>query len=388
MLHCTLRLSIVFIFIIIHSFLAKALERETFFEKHNFEKKEIEKRGEWLYGQDIIQNKLMPSITNIKIPYYVILDKDNLSSEVAKIISTFPKQDYAVKYSLYDVNSFSYEGIRGANSSRSRRISFTDLNTDLGVTKLFNYISDAPKTSKHVILQELIDQTNGFLFHAEFYKDFIELDVLWENSTGRVFTKFCGDKIEEYESIPGVGLSSQTKTFIVSLSKTINKVNNILSSFYGDVYWAIEGFYYHNIDQVTIFQLRPKPYRKLIQKRNVASKNIIYSTNFSYGNYNIGPIKLKDLFKNKNIFLQSSPSYVDIHPNIKESIVSKNSVLVIDPYRGFVLSHEKWFLPQYNKDRDYYSFIYIPTETLLKYADKNVRVYSSENKGFVSIEED
>ncbi|WP_375331727.1 hypothetical protein [Candidatus Tisiphia endosymbiont of Temnostethus pusillus] len=371
------------ILIIIISYQAFADNREEFFIKHNFSNEQISTKGEWLYGQDIVKEKLIPSIPNINIPYQFVFSKEILPSDIAKTIKSLPKKQYVIKYSLYDEKSFSYKNMRGVNSSRSRKINFQELNIKGIVDKIQQYISIAPQTCKYLVLQELINQTGGYLFHTEFKKDTMEIDILWENSTARAFAKFFNGELTEYESIPGLGVSSETKSTIIKLSYTIDKINKLLTTFYGEVAWSIEGFYYSDKDQVSLLQLRPKPLGREFLKTRKLDEVILYSTNFNWGNYNIGPLKLKDIDQHQDIILQTSPCSTELDTNIKRRIENKKHTLIIDPYRGFALSHEKWFLPIQNKD--YYSFIYIPPKILMIYANHQVRIFSSNGKGFMSL---
>lgn len=371
------------ILIIIISYQAFADHRKEFFIKHNFSNEQISIVGEWLYGQNIVKEKLIPSMPNVNIPYQFVFSKEILSSDIAKAIKSLPKKQYIIKYSLYDEKSFSYKNVRGANSSRSRKIDFQELNIKEIVDKIQQYISIAPQTCKYLVLQELINQTGGYLFHTEFEKDTLEIDVLWENSTARVFAKFLNGKLTEYETIPGVGVSSDTKSTIVKLGYTIDKINKLLTTFYGEVAWSIEGFYYSDKDQLSIFQLRPKPLGREFLKTKKLNEVIVYSTNFNWGNYNVGPVKLKNIEQHQDITLQTSPCSIELDINVQKRIENKKHILVIDPYRGFALSHEKWFLPVQN--RDYYSFIYIPPQILMIYSDHHVRIFSSNGKGFISL---
>lgn len=86
----------------------------------------------------------------------------------------------------------------------------------------------------------------------------------------------------------------------------------------------------------------------------------------------------------KDIFIRENDTFrEDIEDNIKKKL-GREPVMLIDPFRGFCLSHEKCFLPLPDV-RKSFGFIHIPKEILNKYSGRHIKVISSGRKGYAII---
>ena len=291
---------------------------------------------------------------------------------------------YSVKYSLHGEKAFSYDGKRGANSSRGRKLDPRVLSKSETLLRIKDFIKNAPTNCSGVILQEFIDQTGGCLFHAEFSSEAIQIDLLWENSTGRAYSlsSFNGDK-SIYEGIKGLGNPSDRKAACEEITKRCRVYLNKLLKLYGNISWSLEGFWSPDDSQITVLQLRPTPQdRPISPVRNV--QGAIYATNFTWGDYEIGPFKLteENLENLKGVFVRKSPLIERIEIEVIDKLSVGNSVLLIDPFRGFCLSHEKWFLPPIGL-RKTFSFIHIPKKVISDNLGRMVKIVSSGRRGYI-----
>ena len=104
-----------------------------------------------------------------------------------------------------------------------------------------------------------------------------------------------------------------------------------------------------------------------------------------WGDYNLGPIKLKTGHQNGVFVWIRSTS---LNENMEEKIIKylgKNiKCILIDPFRGFSLSHEKWFLPPFHLRHNFY-YMYIPNHILEAHKHQYVYMYSSDNKGYLFV---
>ncbi len=351
-----------------------------------FNYSDVSSQGDWLYGQNIVEKFLLPSIDSIIIPIHYLfpLKEDvNLEKLVKEAYAT--QKVFAVKYSLAG-NDFLGSGIRGGNSSRGRKIDMQKLSREEALSNIKGFIACAPSNCSVLVLQELINQTGGCLFHVEISKNNVMVDMLWEAniSTGRAYFQKTNKKTT-YEELLGIG-HGWPQEREEGCKKIANKCLSILSTleFFGDISWHLEGFWKVSDELLTVFQLRPTPPDRLISPIQ-DTKEDIYSTNFTWGCYDVGPLKLQleNIKENPEIFIRRGLPE-ELESSIVERISLGKQILLVDTNRGFVLSHEKYFLPQSNL-RKFFGFIYIPEEVLAKYNGCMVKIISSEGKGYIVL---
>jgi ribosomal protein S18 acetylase RimI-like enzyme len=362
-------------------------EPKPIFSYAPFSQEEIKSQGEWVYGQSIVLKHLITKDNGIDIPKHFFIPTSTYPTTMIDKIYSSGKV-YSVKYSLHGDKAFSYEVHRGANSSRGRKLDTSTLSKEETLLRIKDFIKGAPSNTYGLVLQEFIDQRGGCFFHAEISTENIEIELLWENSTGRVYSlsHSYGGELDIYEEIAGIGEPLDRRVACKEITKRCKLAFDKLSKVYGQISWSIEGFWFPKSSKMTILQLRPTPKgRPLSSAKNI--KGAVYSTNFTWGDYEVDPFKLQDdIMESKNIYLRKSLSTEELEKDVKDRLYAGQLTLLIDPFRGFALSHEKWFLPPLNL-RGTYSFIYIPNEVIKKYSGCMVKILKSGRRGYLIVEE-
>jgi len=350
---------------------------------HNFSKSMLTRDGAWLYGQHIVQAHLMAIDPMLVIPkHFFITNKRGYKDILTDIYEH--RQVYFVKYSLKGVHAFSNLCKRGENSSRDRRLNTTNMNLSQIKLQLELLLKQMPKSATGVVLQTAIDQSVGCLFHAEMYKNQIEIDMLAEKSTRRAYALSRSGVVIEYEEISG---TSNFENWRAVCHKLVNRcygyLNALEERFGTEITWSIEGFGNTN-ETITILHLRPTPNDKPIPKNEkLHNAHILYKTVFTWGNYKIGPIKLKSgLQDSVFVLIRSTSLNEEMEKTIIDHLGKNISCLVIDPFRGFVLSHEKWFLAPCDL-RQNFAYIHIPMHVIETYKDNTVYISAIGNKGYI-----
>jgi len=354
----------------------------------------IKHKGEWLYGQDIVVDDLMPHDSNLSIPKHFFITKnefDSLDNFVNEIYSD--KRNYSIKYSLNGESAFTYDNNRGANSSRGRKLDTTNLSKHEILCKLKEFITQAPQNCAALVLQTFIDQSNGCLFHAELKDDVVEIDVVLENFSDRAYSLSHAGKTMIYDEIVGSGRLKNKRQVCKTLTDRCRLYYDILKVKYGDISWSIEGFWMPEKEKVIILQLRPTPKDRItspLRYENHAFRSPPMFTHFTYGSYDIWPMTFKDandglLCGDTFVYIRKGKNIDKLEEVILNKLKTGKKVLLIDPFRGFVLSHEKWFLPP-PELRHNFSFIHINRNTIDKFWGAQIRVFSSGNTGCFVVE--
>ncbi len=242
----------------------------------------IQEKGEWIYGQDIVKEKIIPYDRHIAIPKHFFIPKFLPTIDPATIDQIYnAKGSFLVKYSLSDSRAFSHQRKRGENSSRGRILEASKLSPQEISQRIQNFADHAPESCAGVVLQEFIDQSGGCLFHTAMSKEAIDIDLLWENSTARAYARFTHKSLLEYEEIQGEGLPTNRKDACRRIHKKCEDIFNRLSKIHPEILsWAIEGFWRNRGEKFIVLQLRPTPQDKPVSKERDI-KNAVYSTNFS-----------------------------------------------------------------------------------------------------------
>jgi Acetyltransferase (GNAT) family len=347
--------------------------------------KNIQEKGEWIYGQDLILDSIIPYSSDIIVPKHFFIPKpSSVNLDLCKVIHE-SKASFSVKYSLRDSRAFSHQRLRGENSSRGRVLHTSKLSSQEIAQSIKNFADEAPESCAGIVLQEFIDQSGGCLFHAAISKENIDIETLWENSTARAFSRFTDKSLLEYEEILGKKLPANQKYECRKIYKKCKDIFKILAKIHPEILqWLVEGFWKNNEEKLIVLQLRPTPHDKpASETRDII--NEVYSTNFSWGNYETPPLEPERLLNGgyENIILRKESKSEIINPNILTKLTSGEPLILVDLCRGFNLSHEKWFLPPPHL-RNKFSFIHIPYEVLLALKGR-FKVVSSGNKGYIVL---
>lgn len=346
-----------------------------------FNREEIARKGEWLYGQDIVSKLLIPHIPEFTIPKHFFIPMGTDPQTIIDEICVYGKS-YSVKYSLHGPGAFSYLGKRGANSSRGRKL---DILCKLdALSRIKDFMHNAPQNCSGLVLQEFINQNGGCLFHAECSTKSIEVDLLWEPniSTGRAYSLFHshGKKQIIYEELQGVGSGepSDRRAACKYITNLCHLAVGQLFNEYGDISWSLEGFWSPCDSKLTVLQLRPTPQdRPISMLRNTVGS--VYSTSFTWGDFNVGPLKLQEE-ADESIFIRKSLSIEALEAVVLKRLSAGKFTLLLDPFNGFCLSHEKWFLPPPHM-RKLFGFIHIRQDIIDSLSGRMVRILSSGRRG-------
>ena len=349
----------------------------------------VQEKGEWIYGQDLVVSDIIPHNNNITIPKHFFIPK--LSDYNIKNYKDLGQAihgcqaSFSVKYSLRDSRAFSHQRLRGENSSRGRVLKASELSLRELVQVIKKLSDEAPENCAGVVLQEFIDQDGGCLFHAEISQKNTIIDTLWEHDTARAFAIFTEKLLVAYEEISGKKLPKNQKHECHKIYENCKDIFSMLSNLHPEILqWSVEGFWKKTEEKLIILQLRPTPHDKPISEARDLD-NEVYSTNFSWGNYESPSLDPKKLLNGEyeNIIILEEGASETINPNVLTKLNSGKQVLVVDLCRGFCLSHEKWFLPP-PQLRKHFSFIHIPRKVLLS-LKHTFKILSSGNKGYVTL---
>lgn len=342
---------------------------------------ELKSKGAWLYGQEIAMDLLCSSIDNVTTPQHFSVQNENEINSVAEKIST-TSRSYSVKYSLRGRDSFSYAVKRGANSSRGRKLDVSQLSNTEIISNIIQFHLNAPDSSSSLIFQEFIDQTGGCLFHTEFSAEENEVDLLWENSTARAYALFQKGGLVSYEEIDGPGEPDNREVAAIKIANITREIYDILEDRFGQMLWSIEGFWRPDIEEFIILQLRPTPQDKPEVKLR-ARDDATFSTHFFWGDFDCVLDSGSNIFDETGIFVRKTPDIYEFENPLIERLSQGKKTLLIDPYKGFCLSHERWFLPEPSL-RQHFGFIHIPEKMLQKSTETKLNIYSSANTAHVA----
>ncbi|OJU73252.1 MAG: hypothetical protein BGO07_03750 [Alphaproteobacteria bacterium 40-19] len=345
-----------------------------------FDSKMLWSEGDWIYGQSIVKTLCDPEKVQVA-PYYVLETELDFSSLLNK--------EFFVKHSLRG-EDFVGSGQRGSNSSRGRRFSTKDMSVPELKEKVSELFKKKPTLCSKVILQEKINQSEGFLFHAVFNGHRFEIEALWEPdiSQGRFYTCFEGKNLKRsyvqklnQENVPYFFQESD----LFKIGQQLQNFCKNLDQTFGAITWNMEGFWKSRaIKPLTVLQFRPcpsdKPYSSL---EHCNQGQPLYETPFSWGVWDIGPINFKELRQDPKFFFRDDFSSEGLPQKLLEDLSHHQPVFLIDSYTGFALSHEPYFLPSIEFNRAFYHFIYIPKEILHDYEEKNITIRSVGNKACI-----
>ena len=355
-----------------------------------FEKELLQELGDWAYGMHLAETLNKKSDEIVIAPYYVFRSFDN-KSEMTKLSQwMYANNTFFVKHSLAGNDFLPSRGRRGGNSSRGRKrkVSEPTIITAQDIIKDL----ERPVALRTLVFQKEIDQSNGCLVHAEIVNDKILIDILWDAtiSNDRAFGEYSIDQ-DNYDSVRQVDFEEISHTIIMPRKQEMcmkiaiccNRQRQYLPDTYRNIHWSIEGFWDLTNNKLTILQFRPTPLDRIGSiARNVRLN--IYATNFVWGDFEIGPVRVSlDLVSSlENLFIRKGDSAERIEDEVLLRLRNNKSVLLIDTQRGFVLSHEPWFLP--NPELRYgYSFMYLPYDRLIGYSDQQVKFVSSNRQGYI-----
>lgn len=249
---------------------------------------------------------------------------------------------------------------------------------------LQGFLSRIPDDTPKIIPQQLIDQTGGCLFHSESSDEQSEIDLLWETAvcTGRYYAIFKNGRCMGDEAIEGTGkgFPENRKEAARDIFKHLQKLLHPLREKFQTHVWSVEGFWNPKHGQVTLLQLRPTPPDRPIGELS-ALENIFYETYFTWGVYKTDPFILeKDIYPEEIVCSKYSQEK-QLPPMLTQRLLQGKKTFFIHQARGFVLSHEPWFLPS-PKLRQYFGFLYIPEDVLTQHMGKKVQFLTNGRKGY------
>ena len=140
-------------------------------------------------------------------------------------------------------------------------------------------------------------------------------------------------------------------------------ISEILNKKFGDVTWSIEGFWRSDSQSFEVLQVRPTPMDRPLSPLTEL-KDIFYDTHFCWGSFQTPSFvfHLSDL--PAWIYVRKDAHVKTLPKTVIERLKEGSKMLLIDTTRGFVLSHEKWFLPPPSL-RENYGFLHV-TEAILQ----------------------
>ena len=277
------------------------------------DKGELAQKGDWLFGQDLVSDLIAPACSQVSIPHqFIFTMTSSISSEAVRAILKTEKS-YAVKFSLQG-DDFKGGGKRGANSSRGRVLKTQGKTEDLIRTEIASFQEKAPPNCANLILQTLIDQQGGCLFHVEFSAIQCEIDLLWEAdiSTGRTFGLFRKGHLLSYENIEGTGNIEHfdRPEGLRGIFDQVKIISEILNKKFRDVTWSIEGFWRPAPQSFEVLQMRPTPMDRPLSALTEL-KDIFYDTHFCWGSFQTLPFVFH---------LNDLPAWICVRKDIRKDV--------------------------------------------------------------------
>lgn len=203
-----------------------------------------------------------------------------------------------------------------------------------------------------------VSQTGGCLFHAEASRHQSEIELLWETNicTGRYYTLFKEGRWIEDDIIKGEGegCPENWKEAGRDIVQHLTKLLAPLQNRFGTDIWSIEGFWNPSHGKITVLQLRPTPLDRPLRVAPLP-KNTFYDTSFVWGDFETATFVLSESAWPEHIVASRDAFAKTLPDALMARLQKKKKTLLIHQERGFVLSHEPWFLPP-PEYRPYFGF--------------------------------
>lgn len=352
--------------------------------------------GAWGYGIKIVSEIIIPHVKGIDTPTYFAFDLKYSPAEILQQIQP-SGSDWAIKYSCRGEKDFSHNTRRGDNSSLGRTLHLNKQSYDFAIQRVERLLYHAPRHSAKIVFQELIDQSNGYLFHADLADNRLELEILYHSHRVLVTSNYVSDPVTETSG--GIGLSPTEVSEIFEIAGKLQICRERLRSKFLCDSWTIEGFWETTGPTMRLLQLRPtpldRPQSRLELEPAFLAERTLFDSGFVWGicdkeiaivNGEIEANGVMSLSKSDKLFVDPKRAGGAMSPDPYDSAAlsrfasgSVDLVVRSDSQGASRLSHEPWFLPP-PEYRFAFCHIWIPKNVISRFEGKRLRLISDGDR--------
>lgn len=347
----------------------------------------VQALGAWAYGLELIDDVVIPSVLSVDQPTHLVFDVSASVSEIESRIRSSGR-DWAIKYSCNGPYDWSHDVQRGDNSSLGRTLHLTEHTPAFVRNRLERVLYHAPRYAVTVVFQELIDQSDGHLFHADLGQYHIEVEILigLSGSSHRILAFSHSGAQPHFETSGDRPLSGEELQRAATLLWRLEQCRDALVAEFLCESWSVEGFWKLTDSRLRLLQLRPAPQDRPVCVLHPDGDGTVsadrHDSGFVWGLCDAEVLIRDGEVKGPGVLsMCSSDRHLDwrvgYDPSNLSAMASGRLALVIRsrPPGASRLSHEPWFLPP-PEYRHEFCHVWIPTDVLAAHEGHKLRLIS------------
>lgn len=340
----------------------------------------LKELGAWAYGLSIISELVIPRVAGTDTPKYFTFDLTQAPSKIAPKIQPWAN-DWAIKYSCCGPLDFSHAAQRGDNSSLGRTVHLGRQSHEFVTRRLKRLFYHAPQHAAKIVFQELIDQSGGYLLHADLGADRLELEVLYNSHRVLAIWNYVSEL--SIETSNGNGLSSEEEYQVRGMLARLQECREVLVAEYACDDWAIEGFWELAGPKLRLLQLRPAPLDRprSTSALNSAARDAVFDSGFVWGVCDKAIIIHKGEVEASGALslCQTDRQPYDLAALSGFESGALDLVVRADCRSASRLSHEPWFLPP-PEHRTAFCHVWIPMDVIARFDGEKLRLVSDGDR--------
>ncbi|HSR25068.1 MAG TPA: hypothetical protein VLW53_16050, partial [Candidatus Eisenbacteria bacterium] len=310
--------------------------------------------GAWEYGLRLIADVILARVPGTDLPVHFAFELDRSPAEILSTIAPCGS-DWAIKYSCSGPRDFSPLAMRGDNSSLGRTIHLTRQTDAFARSRIERLLYHAPRHTARIVFQELVDQSNGCLLHADLDEDRLELEVLF-GPAGTSHRVLLTCELERDSSIETSGERRPSEQDVRLVARIASRLRECGRALAGArcawSSWSIEGFWDLGRSTLRLLQLRPAPRDRPAAEPAPPAGGAVFESGFVWGVCDREVVvDGGELLADGVLSLCRSPREADWRAGYDAAALAGfasgrlDLVVRSDPAGASRLSHEPWFLP-------------------------------------------
>ena len=350
--------------------------------KATFSDQLLRELGAWEYGLRIVTDVVIPSVERTGTPKRFCFELAQTPTEIVEQIRS-SGSNWAIKYSCCGSNDFSHYVKRGDNSSLGRTIYLDRQIHEFVIQRIDRLIYHAPQHTAKILFQELVDQSTGYLFHADLAEHRLELEVLFNSHRVLALSDYVSDPL--FETSSEDQLPEGEMKLIYGILWKLQECKNVLSNEFFCESWGIEGFWEVSGPKLLFLQLRPTPLDRPKSKSKldptIRLKEAVFDTGFVWGLCNKEVEILNGEVEASAALSLCKSDRVVYDSEALSGFESGALDLVIrsDSRSASRLSHEPWFLPP-PEHRNAFCHVWIRSDVIARFDGRRLQLVSDGNR--------